>query len=104
MPPKAILNISFVEPFILHEGSGSNNNIYKRWLVWVEELDMQLVAAGVSDAPQKKAVLLHLGGREIRDIYETLKQDDDTYETIYQKLTDYFRRRKNLTYEPFQYK
>ena len=51
MPPKAILNISFVEPFILHEGSGSNNNIYKRWLVWVEELDMQLVAAGVSDAP-----------------------------------------------------
>ena len=83
MPPKAILNISSVEPFILDEGSNNNNNnIYKRWLVWVEELDIYLLAAGVSDAPQKKAVLLHLSGREVRDIYKTLKQDDDTYETI----------------------
>ena len=29
-----------MEPFILDEGSDSNNNIYKRWLVWVEELDI----------------------------------------------------------------
>ena len=89
MPPKPILNISSVEPFILDEGSDSNDNIYKSWLVWVEELDIYLLAAGVSDAPQKKAVLLHLSGREIRDIYTTLKQDDDTYETICQKLRDY---------------
>ena len=77
MPPKAILDITSVEPFILDEGIDRNNNIYKRWLVWVEELDTYLVAAGVSNAPQKKAVLLHLSGREIRDIYKTLKQDDD---------------------------
>ena len=56
------------------------------------------------DAPQKKAVLLHLSGREIRDIYKTLKQDDDPYETICQKLSDDFRPRKNLTYERFQFK
>ena len=62
------------------------------------------MAAGVSDTPQKKAVPLHLSGREIRDIYKTLKQDNDTYETISQKLTDYFRSRKNLTYERFQFK
>ena len=66
MPPKAILNITSVEPFILYEGIDSNNNIYKLWLVWVEELDTYLVAAGVLDAPQKKAILLHLSGREIR--------------------------------------
>ena len=96
MPPKAILNISSVEPFILDEGSDSINNIYKSWLVWVEELDINFLAAGVSDAPQKKAVLLHVSGREMRDIYKTLKQDDDTYEMICQKLTDYFRPRKNL--------
>ena len=77
MPPKAILNISSVEPFVLDKGSDSNNNIYKGWLVWVKELDIYLLAAEVLDAPQKKAVLLHLRGREIRDIYKTLKQDDD---------------------------
>ena len=67
-----------MEPFILDKGSDSNNNIYKRWLVWVEELDIYLLAAGVLDAPQKKAILLHLSGREICNIYKTLKQDDDT--------------------------
>ena len=67
-----------MEPFILDKGSDSNNNIYKRWLVWVEELDIYLLAVGVLDAPQKKAILLHLSGREIRNIYKTLKQDDDT--------------------------
>ena len=104
MPPKAILNISSVEPFILDEGSDSINNIYKSWLVWVEELDINFLAAGVSDAPQKKAVLLHVSGREIRDIYKTLKQDDDTYETICQKLKDYFRPRKNLIQVRFKFK
>ena len=54
MPPKPILNISSVEPFILDEGSDSNDNIYKSWLVWVEELDIYLLAAGVSDALKRK--------------------------------------------------
>ena len=104
MPPKAILSISSVEPFILDEGSDIINNIYKSWLVWIEELDINFLAAGVSDAPQKKAVLLHVSGGERRDIYKTLKQDDDTYETKCQKLTDYFRPRKNLTYVRFEFK
>ena len=92
MPLKPILNISSVEPFIFFdEGSDSNNNIHKCWLVWVEELDIYLLAAGVSDAPQEKAVFLHLRGREICDIYKTLKQDHDIYETIYKKLTNYFK-------------
>ena len=82
MPLKAILHISSVEPFILDKGSDINNNIYKRWLLWVEELDIYLLVAGVSDAPQKRVVLLHLSGRKIRDIYKTLMQDDDTFETI----------------------
>ena len=67
MPPKATLNMSFMEPFILDEGSDSNNTIYNCWLVWVEELDIYLLAAGVLNAPQKKAILLHLSVREIRD-------------------------------------
>ena len=51
-----------------------------------------------------KAALLHLSGMEMREIYKTLKQDDDTYETICPKLTDYFRPHKNLTYERSQFK
>ena len=103
MPLNAILNISSLEQFILDEGSHSNN-IYKLCLVWGEELGIYLLAGGVSDAPQMKAVLLYLSGREIRDIYKTLKQDDDACETICQKLTNYFRPNKNLTYECFQFK
>ena len=52
----------------------------------------------------KESRFLHLSGREIRDIYKTLKQGDDPYEKICQKLTDYFRPRKNLTDKRFQFK
>ena len=103
MPLNARLNISSVEQFILDEGSHSNN-IYQLCLVWVEELGIYLLAGGVSYAPLKKVVLLYLSGREIRDIYKNLKQDDDACETICQKLTNYFRPHKNLTYECFRFK
>ncbi len=97
---KALSNISCVEPFIVTEGE----NLYKRWILWKEELDIYIVAAGVTDKKQQKALLLHLGGREVREIYKPLKADDDDYAAICNKLETYFQPRKNLTYERFKFK
>jgi len=97
---KALSNISCVEPFLVTEGE----NLHKRWLLWREELDIYIVAAGVTDKKQQKALLLHLGGREMREIYKTLKSDDDDYSAICEKLETYFQPRKNLIYERFQFK
>ena len=44
------------------------------------------MAAVVTDKKQQKALILHLGGREVSEIYKSLKADDDDYATIYNKL------------------
>ena len=97
---KALSNISCVEPFTLEEGE----NLHKKWLIWKEELDIYIVAAGVTDKKQQKALLLHLGGRELREIYKTLKEENDDYANICTKLETYFQPRKNITYERFKFK
>ena len=56
---KALSNNACVEPFSIDEGE----NLHKRWLLWREELDIYIVAAGVTDKKQQRALLLHLGGR-----------------------------------------
>lgn len=97
---KALSNIACVEPFSITEGE----NLHKRWILWKEELDIYIVAAGVTDKKQQKALLLHLGGRELREIYKTLKEESDDYGAICNKLETYFQPRKNLTYERFKFK
>ena len=88
------INIFSVEPFVVDEGDSTN--LHKRFVIWREELEIYLVAAGVTDRNQKMAVLLHLGGKNIRDIYKPLKEGNDTFEIICTKLDDYFKPRKNL--------
>ena len=96
------INISCVEPFVVDEGD--RTNLHKRFITWKEELEIYLVAAGVTDKRQKQAVLLHLGGNDIRDIYKPIKEEEDTFEIICKKLDDYFKPRKNLLYERYKFK
>ena len=51
---------------------------------------------------QQKALLLHLGGRELREVYKPMKDDNDNFDDICTKLDTYFRPRKNITYERFK--
>ena len=99
---KALSNISCIEPFVIDKED--ETNLHKRWLLWKEELDIYIVAAGVTDKKQQTALLLHLGGRELRDIYKPLKEEGDNYGAIAKKLEEYFRPRKNITYERFKFK
>ena len=56
------INIPCVDPFVVDDSD--SNNLHKRFLMWKGELDINLVAAGVTDRNQKKATLLHLGGKD----------------------------------------
>ena len=53
---------------------------------------------------QKTALLLHLGGKDLRQIYKTVKAETDTYNDVKQKLSRYFNPKKNVTYERFIFK
>ena len=95
-------NIPAVEPFIIDKSPTSN--LDTSWKKWKEEFELFIAASGISDKKQALALLLHLGGPQLRDIYSTLKEDGDNFDLVKQKFTSYFQPRKNTTYERFKFK
>ena len=51
---------------------GENINLAKSWELYLKRFDYYLNASGVTKDEQKKAMVLHLAGEEIQDIFVTL--------------------------------
>ena len=99
---KIIQNIPFVEPFTIDKSTSTN--LDKKWESYLEEFELFITASGVTENKQKTALLLHLGGKDLREIYKTVKAETDTYNDAKQKLSTYFNPKKNITYERFIFK
>ena len=87
------------ESFDIHEGNTSS-----RWRKWVLRLENLFVAAGYVDKTRKRALLLHYGGQELYDIYETLEDTGTDYITLKDKLTEYFEPKKNTEYSIYKFR
>ena len=92
-----ISNLPAVEPFIVDD----TQNLDKRWENWREDFSTYLLATGITQEAQKKALLLHLSGKQIKEIY---KPETDDFEGMCLKLDNYFRPKKNITYERYIFK
>ncbi|XP_053384619.1 uncharacterized protein K02A2.6-like [Mercenaria mercenaria] len=78
---------------------GQNTNLSSTWDNYMKRFEYYLSASGITKDEQKKALLLHLGGEEIQDIYETMTCDRTTYQNTVDALTRYFNPKKNIAYE-----
>ena len=65
-----------------------------------------MVDGDITKEEQKGALLLHLAGPDVQDIFETLAvpqlmegEEVNIYDQAVQMLTAYFRPKKNTTYE-----
>ena len=96
------ISLNPVESFVIEDGE--SRNLFRRFEIWLEELDIYIAASGVTNKAQKRALLLYLGGKEIREIYKPLGAAEDNYEQICTKLLDYFKPRKNVLYERYKFK
>ena len=56
-----------MEPFIIEKSASSNLAI--KWDVWMEDFDLIVIAAGIINGEQKKALLLHISGKEVKEVY-----------------------------------
>ena len=99
---RAMHNLPGVEPFIV--GDSVSTNLDKKWINWMEDFNIYIMATGVSQDQQKKALLLHLAGKEVKEIYKTVKEDNDNYEKFCEKLNNHFQPKKNITYERYMFK
>ncbi len=78
---------------------GENTNLSRSWDNYVKRFEYYIAASGVTKDEQKKAMLLHLSGEEIQDIFETFTDVGNTYKDTVTKLTEYFNPKKNVAYE-----
>ncbi|CAH3025414.1 unnamed protein product, partial [Porites evermanni] len=87
---------------------GNSSALAPRWKKWLQSFQYFLIAKGVVNDAQKKALLLHTAGIEVQELYETLKdpstdtfEEDtatDTYKTV-RTLNVYFVTKLNEPYD-----
>ena len=77
------------------------NGISQRWKKWKRAFNLYLLGRGVTVDSQKQALLLHVAGLEVQDIYYTLVGDEavDGYEATIKVLDDYFIPKSNVSFE-----
>ena len=94
---KLLQNLSGIEPF--NVDTQETTNLGKKWKVYQQEIDLFLLASGITQDIQKRAVLLHSSGKRVREIFSTLANTGTSYEDACNSLDGYFSPKKNTIYE-----
>ena len=79
---------------------GEPATLAQRWLTWKDEFELYVTASGISDPTQKKALLLHLAGPKVRDVFNNSIRADKRgeakdYKKTMDSLSEHFKLRKN---------
>ena len=82
------------------------HSLANRWEKWLRGFEYLVVGRDITKCEQKKALLLHLAGPDVQDIFETLAvpqpregEEVNAYNQAVEMLSAYFRPKKNTTYE-----
>ena len=89
-------------PFDVH----LDGNAGPRWQKWLARCERLAIAMGITEDKQKRALLLHYGGPEIDEIFDTLQDvgEDKDYKKAVEKLTAHFSPQVNVTYEVYNFR
>lgn len=74
-------------------------NVGQRWQIWKKQLEYYIIACGVTDIAQKRALFLHLIGPECQEIFSTFTDTGDDFEGALEKFDAYFMPKKNIPFE-----
>ena len=88
--------ITPVPPFDPFEQTG---NVGPRWTRWKTRLQYYIDARGITHDNRKRALLLHLAGPAVQDIFSTLADAGTSFDEAINSLDAYFTPQKNLHFE-----
>ena len=74
------------------------------WREWIETLETYFLAANIVDSKRRKALLLYLGGDQLRIIYKTLGDSAETFKNAKKLLDIHFQGKKNLAFERYKFR
>jgi len=81
---------------------GDASGLAQRWKRWIRSFQLYAAGRGVTNAEQKKSLLLHCAGMSVQDIFFTLTSSTegaDVYAKAVNTLEDYFVPQANVPYE-----
>ena len=78
---------------------GEKTSLAQKWDQYVKRFDYYIKASGVTRDEQKRALLLHVSGEEVQNLFETLTDTGTTYAQSIDKLNEYFAPKKNVAFE-----
>ena len=67
-------------------------------------LEYYMTASNIQDGARKKAVLLHLAGNKVQDIFHTLPEPGEDYTGALAALNAYFKPKRNIPFERHQFR
>lgn len=100
--------MSHLPPLEPLDCDGDPASVGLRWEKWKRALELYLIATNVTKAEAKRAVLLHMGGLSLQEIYynipgahlETVANSDtDIFTVAINKLDEYFAPKQSRVYE-----
>ena len=77
------------------------SSVAQRWKKWLASFEIYLEAAGITKDKQKCALLLHVAGLEVQDIFATLTTTGESYDALKTCLNNYFMPKGNFRYDRF---
>ncbi|XP_061176120.1 uncharacterized protein K02A2.6-like [Saccostrea echinata] len=82
------------------------NSIGQRWKKWIQRFENFVLAMGVTRNDRKRAMLLHYGGDEVYNIFDTLADTGgpNDYDAAKTKLTEHFNPKKNVEFEIYKFR
>ncbi|XP_062614532.1 uncharacterized protein K02A2.6-like [Saccostrea cucullata] len=82
------------------------SSIGQRWKKWIQRFENFVLAMGITRNDRKRAILLHYGGDEVYNIFDTLADTGgpNDYDAAKTKLTEHFNPKKNLEFEIYKFR
>lgn len=79
------------------------SDVAQKWSTWKRSLQTYLLALNITDENQKRAILLHCGGEQLQDIFDTLPTTG-TFDEALIALTTHFEPRTNVTFQRHRFR
>ena len=95
------LSLNCPPPFIYSEET--RNSAGSRWPRWIKDFELYMTGVNLVEAKQQKAVLLHVAGEAVRDIYYADESTADGYDEVKEKLNKHFNPMKHIDFHIFQF-
>ena len=88
------------EPFDIY----ADGAIAQRWRKWMKRLENLFVAAAIGDKKRQRALLLYYAGEGVSEIFDTLPDTGEDFETAKTKLNEYFDPKKKVEFEIYTFR